>query len=422
MRSIRLAVLPLATAAILALTGPATAWATPDPTDPVPPLETTASPAPRMANGEVIDSPTAAEALQRYWTPERMKNAIPLDRVDMAPGASGQSAKAESTPPADARQGSTDASAPPAAAEPQREAKPKPKPQEKGQAKPQAKPKTQKQGQAKPQAQAKPKTQKQEQAKPQAQAKPKTQKQDQAKPQAQAKPKTQKQDQAKPQAQAQAAAQLTESAAVGKVFFTDPGDGLDYVCSASALSSPSRQMLITAGHCVHQGGGGTWMTNWTYAPRYREGVTPFGLFSAQQFRTFDAWINDSDLRRDVAVVTTFTLNGSKVVDVTGGHGLSWNFPTDQAITILGYPGNFSDGEVQSWCTGVTRPVTDGRREMQCNFGGGSSGGPWLRDYNPLTGLGSVNGVMSTLATDGWNRTPYFDDAVKAMVDAQGSVT
>ncbi|SPE99491.1 trypsin-like serine peptidase [Streptomyces sp. MA5143a] len=218
------------------------------------------------------------------------------------------------------------------------------------------------------------------------------------------------------------APRINESAAAGKVFFTNPSDGGTYTCSASALNSSSKQMVITAGHCVHGGKGGTWMTNWVYVPRYRSGARPFGTFAAKQMRTFTAWMNDSDLRRDVAMVTTWPLNGNKIVNVTGGHGLSWNFSRQQAVTILGYPGNHDGGEVQWACTGTTRAVSDGRIEIQCNFGGGSSGGPWLREFNDSNGLGSVNGVMSTVNSDGWNRSSYFDDGVKGMYDAQGGVT
>jgi V8-like Glu-specific endopeptidase len=218
------------------------------------------------------------------------------------------------------------------------------------------------------------------------------------------------------------APRINESAAVGKVFFTNPSDGGTYACSASALNSSSKQMVVTAGHCVHGGKGGTWMTNWVYVPRYRSGARPFGTFAAKQMRTFTAWMNDSDLRRDVAMVTTWPLNGNKIVNVTGGHGLSWNFSRQQAVTILGYPGNHDGGEIQWACTGTTRAVSDGRIEIQCNFGGGSSGGPWLREFNDSNGLGSVNGVTSTVNSDGWNRSSYFDDGVKGMYDAQGGVT
>lgn len=80
------------------------------------------------------------------------------------------------------------------------------------------------------------------------------------------------------------------------------------------------------------------MTNWTYAPRYHSGARPFGTFAAKRFRTFNTWISNSDLGRDVAMVTTWPLNGNKIVNVTGGHGLSWNYSRTQAMTVMGYPG------------------------------------------------------------------------------------
>lgn len=329
LRRLRRVVLPLAGAAVLVLAGPATTGAAPAP---APDTATTASPAPRLSGaGETpADSPAAAATLARYWTPERMKAAIPLDTVDLPPTAA--------TAPVRPAVGGKPAWTRPAPGRPGR-----------------------------------------------------------------------------------LRVKVSESSAVGKVFFTDPSDGLGYSCSAAAVDSPSKQMLITAGHCVHEGSGGTWMADWVYVPRYRDGATPLGIWAAQQFRTFDAWIASGDLRRDVGVVTTWPLAGGKVVNVTGGEGLSWNFPREQAVTVFGYPSNFADGEVQSWCTGTTRAVADGRVEIACDFQPGSSGGPWLREFDEALGLGYVNGVTSTVTEDGWNRSPYFDDAVKAMYDAQGSV-
>jgi V8-like Glu-specific endopeptidase len=220
---------------------------------------------------------------------------------------------------------------------------------------------------------------------------------------------------------AKLAASITESAVVGKVFFHKPSGG-DWVCSASALNSPSKQLVITAGHCVHEGAGGTWVTNWTFAPRYRSGSRPFGTFAAKQFRTFNTWISSSDLSRDVGMVTTWPLNGNKLVDVVGGNGLNWNWPKNVAITILGYPQNANNGEIQQWCQGTTSDGGGGTIAIGCNFNGGSSGGPWMMSFDNNTGRGQTDGVMSTLDTAGVNRASYFDDAVKAMFDAQGSVT
>ncbi|MFF9779215.1 trypsin-like serine peptidase [Streptomyces sp. NPDC013978] len=343
MRSLRHAILPLAAATVLALIGAATtAEAAPAPAQTRTQTEratadptagggaSTAGRTARLSSGAPVDSAQDIAALERYWTPERMANAVSLDKRPAAPLLDatekvGPTGKPGTTPSAPAR---SDVRAP----------------------------------------------------------------------------------------------RVNESAAVGKVFFTNPSNGGTYACSASALNSDSKQMVVTAGHCVHGGSGGTWMTNWVYVPRYRSGVRPFGTFAAKQMRTFNAWINSSDLRRDVAMVTTWPLNGNKIVNVTGGHGMSWNFSRTQPVTILGYPGNFDSGEIQWACTGTTRAASDNGIELQCNFGGGSSGGPWLREFNDSNGLGSVNGVMSTVTSTGWNEAAYFDDAVKAMYDAQGGVT
>ncbi|MFH8619489.1 trypsin-like serine peptidase [Streptomyces sp. NPDC017979] len=222
---------------------------------------------------------------------------------------------------------------------------------------------------------------------------------------------------------------VDRAATAGKVFFRKPTNGRDYVCSASAINSPSKQMVITAGHCVNTGGNGStagkWMTNWTYVPAYHKGSRPYGTFSAKQFRTFKGWIDDSNWDWDVAMVTLLPRAGKKIVNVTGGHGLAWNHGRSEARTIFGYPGNHDKGEVQWYCKGTTRRVAwnDGKVEIQCNFGGGSSGGPWLHGYNNSTQLGHVNGVTSTITkTGGWNASSYFGDSVKAMFDAQGSKT
>ena len=214
------------------------------------------------------------------------------------------------------------------------------------------------------------------------------------------------------------------SAATGRVFFHNPRTGGDYSCSASALNSPSRQLVVTAGHCVNGGRGGTWMTKWVYVPDYRSGSAPYGVFAAKSFRTFQAWITSSTAARDVAMVTTWPNNGRKLVDVTGGNGITWNGSRASLVYVLGYPSNFYQGRIQMYCDGWTSPERGTSRfQIHCRYGPGASGGPWLRWYNTGTGLGYVDGVTSTgsLST-GWDQSPYFDAYVAALYKAQGSLT
>lgn len=68
----------------------------------------------------------------------------------------------------------------------------------------------------------------------------------------------------------------------GKVLFTNAKDGLDYMCSGSALNSHSKRLVITAGHCVHGGGNnGAWHKNWVCIPDYHYNHRPYGTFQAK---------------------------------------------------------------------------------------------------------------------------------------------
>ncbi|MFV2085697.1 trypsin-like serine peptidase [Micromonospora sp. LOL_021] len=210
---------------------------------------------------------------------------------------------------------------------------------------------------------------------------------------------------------------VNASASVGKVFFRNPVNGYDYVCSAATVNSASRLLVMTAGHCVHGGSGGTWMQNWTFVPRYNYGARPYGTWSAKYLTTFTAWANNSNLDRDVGFVTVRpNAAGQRIVSVVGGNGLSWNYNYQQYVTILAYPAAAPyDGGWQQYCRGTTSrpgfwPFLENRIQLRCGFTGGSSGAPWLRNYDDS--LGYVNGVMSTLnPSTGWNKSPYFDTAV-----------
>ncbi|MBO4210583.1 hypothetical protein [Micromonospora echinofusca] len=209
---------------------------------------------------------------------------------------------------------------------------------------------------------------------------------------------------------------VAASATVGKVFFYNPADGKNYVCSAGTVNSGSKLLVMSAGHCVHGGRGGQWMQNWIFVPLYNYGSEPYGRWSAKYLTTFNAWINDSNLDRDVAWITMWpNASGQRPVDVLGGNGLSVNYSYEQAVTILAYPAAPPyDGGWQQYCQGTTFrpgiwPFQENKIALRCGFTGGSSGSVWLRLYNDAYGY--VNGIMSTLSSDGTNKSSYFDTAV-----------
>lgn len=92
---------------------------------------------------------------------------------------------------------------------------------------------------------------------------------------------------------------------------------------------------------------------------------------------------------------------------------------DFDVTVFGYPSNLNNGERMWACWGCTTIhywwLSQFPKIAGCNFGGGSSGGPWLDDYSNSTGLGHVRSVTSFGPENNtYNSGPYFDDAVMKM--------
>ncbi|MFC8798322.1 trypsin-like serine peptidase [Promicromonospora sp. NPDC057138] len=211
---------------------------------------------------------------------------------------------------------------------------------------------------------------------------------------------------------------------VGKLFIGGYGSGS--YCSASALNTKSKRVVITAGHCVHSGRGGSWRSNLVFVPRFNgeaENKTPYGTFQARTLHTFRTWIEKGGTNqgwyRDVGMITTYANGrGQRVVSAVGGNGLKidqyYRWPT----TTFGYPYNLDDGQVMWGCQDMTRKSGVAPRTSLisgCNFGEGSSGGPWVWHYSDRTRLGYVRGVTSYGTPQ--NRSigsPHFDSAVRRL--------
>jgi len=209
-----------------------------------------------------------------------------------------------------------------------------------------------------------------------------------------------------------AAAAVNASPTVGKVFFRDATDGLNYVCSAGTVNSNSKRLISTAGHCVHHGSGGTWHQNWTFVPYYDHGNRPYGTWSAYRLVTFNGWANSSDLNYDVGFVKANDLGGVHIVNRVGGNGIQTGQSKSRAMTIIGYPAEAPyPGDWQYYCQGTTY-ASGSRIAMACPLTRGVSGGPWLFGYSNSTLLGSINGTSSTTnsgRTTLWS--PYFSNDV-----------
>jgi V8-like Glu-specific endopeptidase len=210
----------------------------------------------------------------------------------------------------------------------------------------------------------------------------------------------------------------------GKLFIGGYGSGS--YCSAATLNTKSKRVVITAGHCVHSGRGGSWRSNLVFVPDFRgEAVnkTPYGTFQARTLHTFKTWIQKGGTEqgwyRDVGMITTYANGqGQRVVAAVGGNGLKIDQYYRWPATVFGYPSNLSDGQAMWGCQDMTRKSGVAARTSLisgCNFGAGSSGGPWVWHYDNSTRLGYVRGVTSYGTPR--NRSigsPHFDSAVRQL--------
>lgn len=211
----------------------------------------------------------------------------------------------------------------------------------------------------------------------------------------------------------------------GKVYFTNTEDGLNYVCSATIVNSQGKDMVWTAGHCVHGGAGGSWHANWVFVPSYRYGWAPYGYWYASQLWTKTAWINSSEWESDMGVAIVGPNLGYHLVDYLGGQGITWNQSKHINVTVFGYPAAYPyDGESLQACNGTTFPTweilwwsSDIIGLHNCNLTGGSSGGGWLAFFDGQAGY--LDGNTSFKYSDDPNSiySPYFGDRAAGLYNA-----
>jgi hypothetical protein len=173
-------------------------------------------------------------------------------------------------------------------------------------------------------------------------------------------------------------------------LFVRQGNQLGF-CSATAINSPSRRLVLTAGHCVNSGpserpGDGVWSSLLEFVPAYSGGTAPFGAFVAHRKDVFAPrqWVRLGNPDFDLgAVLVTPNAEGVNVADaVGGGAAIALDRSRKQEFKTFGYPGE------TRWMQSCESPyVGDDALTYQipgpptiairCHWAPGASGGGWL---------------------------------------------
>ncbi len=188
--------------------------------------------------------------------------------------------------------------------------------------------------------------------------------------------------------------------ASGRIF--GRAGGYSFYCSGVAVDTPTRRVVLTAGHClVDREEGRKVFTNYLeFVPSFEAHRQPYGRFVMKEAFVTKAWLRRQNINYDIAAVVTHpNRRGESVADaVGGGAGVAKNQPRDQSYQIFGYPG-FNQQRMRR-CTGQlvgrnpeSRLFTGlAQTEVTCDLGRGASGGPWF--IEGPEGVPVVDGLTS----------------------------
>ena len=178
------------------------------------------------------------------------------------------------------------------------------------------------------------------------------------------------------------------TAAVGALFTTSGGKLGAHFCTASVVSSPAGNLVITAAHCV-QGKSLSPASSIVFVPGYHNGKFPYGTWPVTAVYVDSAWAADQNPDDDVAFLTVGR-PGSDIQRLTGAETLMVD-PLPQLVQVIGYP-NVTNQPIT--CTALARQFSSRQMVFDCDgYTNGTSGGPFLANVSPQTGDGLVIGVI-----------------------------
>ncbi|MBT2384352.1 serine protease [Streptomyces sp. ISL-11] len=192
------------------------------------------------------------------------------------------------------------------------------------------------------------------------------------------------------------------SPAVGPLFYTGQGNTPGHGCTASVVHSAKGDLVVTAAHCVHQDG---FRTDIAFAPGYRDGVAPYGVWVPTSVDVAPEWVTNRDPDHDVAFLRVRRAGDSTPVErVTGAERIRFPSATGRTARVIGYPVG-SEGPVA--CQNKTETLSPTQLRFPCRgLPNGTSGAPFLTDIDPATGLGTINGVLGGYEEGGDEETSY----------------
>jgi len=207
-----------------------------------------------------------------------------------------------------------------------------------------------------------------------------------------------------------------KSARVGALFLRVGSD--DHFCTASVVSSPGRDLLVTAAHCINGGDDSGYRSDLVFIPDYRDGEAPYGIWTPTRLLVAPGWAKSADPALDVGFVVLEPRDGENIEQVLGANALAFNPGYRNLVRVTGYPQSASEPIT---CRNWTTEQSASQLEFSCGgFTGGTSGSPWISRFDSATGTGDIVGVIGGYQQGGdtasVSYSAYLGDAIQQLYD------
>jgi len=222
--------------------------------------------------------------------------------------------------------------------------------------------------------------------------------------------------QASPTATPSAHSPVIAAPRVGALFSRSASG--NHFCTASVVASPGHDLLITAAHCINGGKGGGYNQDIVFIPGYEDGDEPFGVWTVSKLLVDQDWTTASDPDYDVGFVVLNPNGGKNIQDVLGANEIAFNAGYTNLVRVTGYP---SSADAPVTCLNRTSMQSATQVRFDCGgFFGGTSGSPWVTDFDPQTRTGHIVGVIGGYQeggdTDSISYSVYLNDGIRSLYE------